>query len=63
MLLPCLPPKNLTVKIMVQRTTISSVVLYGCETWPLTLREEYRLMMFENKLLRRIFVIKREQVK
>jgi hypothetical protein len=31
------------------------VVLHGCETWSLTLREEYRLRMFENRVLRRIF--------
>jgi len=32
-----------------------SVVLYGCESWPLTLREERRLRVFENRVLRRIF--------
>ena len=32
-----------------------SFVLYGCETWSLTLREEYRLKVFENRVLRRIF--------
>ena len=31
------------------------IVLYGCETWLLTLREEYRLMVFKNRVLRRIF--------
>jgi hypothetical protein len=36
------------------------VVLYGCETWSLTLREEHRLRVFENKLLRSIFGPKRE---
>jgi len=35
------------------------VVLYGCETWSLILREEYRLRVFENRVLRRIFVPKR----
>jgi hypothetical protein len=34
---------------------ILNVVLYGCETWSLTLREEYRLRVFENRVLRRIF--------
>jgi hypothetical protein len=34
---------------------ILSFVLYGCETWFLTLREEYRLRVFENRALRRIF--------
>jgi hypothetical protein len=36
------------------RTTILHVVLYGCETWSLTLREEHRLRVFENRVLRRI---------
>jgi hypothetical protein len=35
---------------------ISSVALYGCETWSLTLREEHRLRVFENRVLRRIFL-------
>jgi hypothetical protein len=39
-----------------------SIVLYGCETWSLTLREEYRLRVFENRLLRRIFGPKRDEV-
>jgi hypothetical protein len=39
-----------------------SVVLYGCETWPLTLREEHRLRVFENRVLRRIFGPKRDGV-
>jgi hypothetical protein len=38
------------------------VVLYGCETWSLTVREEHRLRVFENKMLRRIFGPKRNQV-
>jgi hypothetical protein len=37
------------------RTIILPVVLYGCETWSLTLREEQRLTVFENRVLRRIF--------
>ena len=45
--------KNLKIKIY--RTIILPVVLYGCETWSLTLREERRLKVFENKVLRRIF--------
>jgi len=44
------------------RTTISSVVSYGCETWSLTLREERRLRVFENRVLRRIFGSKRYEV-
>jgi hypothetical protein len=38
------------------------VILYGCETWSLTLREEHRLRVFENKVLRRIFGPKRDEV-
>src|SRR5215468_8480660 len=45
--------KNLKIKIY--RTVIVPVVLYGCETWSLTLREEHRLRVFENRVLRRIF--------
>jgi hypothetical protein len=41
---------------------ILPVVLYGCETWSLTLREEHRLGVFEIKVLRRIFGPKREEV-
>ena len=45
--------KNLKIKIY--RTTILPVVLYGCETWSLTLGEEHRLRVFENRVFRRIF--------
>jgi hypothetical protein len=41
---------------------IFPVVLYGCETWSLTLREEHKLMMFENRVLRRMFGPKRDGV-
>jgi hypothetical protein len=44
------------------RTLILPVVLYGCETWYLTLREEHRLRVFENRVLRRIFGPKRDKV-
>jgi hypothetical protein len=44
------------------RTIILPVVLYGCETWSLTLREEHRLKMFENRMLRRIFGPKSDEV-
>jgi hypothetical protein len=37
------------------------MVLYGCETWSLILREEHRLRVFENKVLRRLFGPKREE--
>jgi len=46
--------KNLKIKIY--RTIILLVVLYGCETWSLTLREERKLRVFENMVLRRIFI-------
>jgi len=53
-------PKNLNIKIY--RTIILSVVLYGCETWSLTLREKRRLTVFEKRVLRRIFGPKRDEV-
>jgi hypothetical protein len=46
----------------IYKIIIMSVVLYGCETWSLTLREEHRLMVFENRVLRRIFGPKRDNV-
>jgi hypothetical protein len=46
----------------IYRTIILPVVLYGCETWSLTLREERRLRVFENKVLRRVFGPKRDEV-
>jgi hypothetical protein len=44
------------------KTIILPVVLYGCETWSLTLKEEHRLRVFENRVLRRIFGPKRDDV-
>ena len=52
--------KNLKIKIY--RTVIMPVVLYGCETWSLTLREERKLRVFENMVLRRIFGPRRDKV-
>jgi len=52
--------KNLKIKIY--RNIILPVVLYGCETWSLTLREERRLRVFENWVLRRIFGLIRDEV-
>jgi hypothetical protein len=49
-------------KIKIYRSIILLVVLYGCETWSLTLREERRLRMFENRVLRRVFGPKRDEV-
>jgi len=40
---------------------ILPVVLYGCETWSLTIREEHRLSVFEKRVLRRIFGSKRDE--
>ena len=52
--------KNL--KTEIYRTIILHVVLYGCETWSVTLREEHRLRVFENRVLRRIFGPRRDVV-
>ncbi|KAJ4447933.1 hypothetical protein ANN_09942 [Periplaneta americana] len=52
--------KNL--KVRIYKTVILPVVLYGCETWTITLREEHRLKVFENKVLRKIFGAKRNEV-
>ena len=49
-------------KIKIYRTIMLSVVLFGCETWSLTLREELRLRVSENRVLRRIFGPKRDDV-
>ena len=49
-------------KIKIYRTIILRVVLYECETWSLTLREERRLRVFENRVLRRIFGPRRDEV-
>jgi hypothetical protein len=58
-LLPVSCKKKLKIKIY--RTVIFPVVLYGCETWSLTLREEHRLRVFENRVLRKIYGPKREE--
>jgi hypothetical protein len=49
-------------KIKIYRTIILPVVLYGCETWSLTWREERRLRVFENRVFRRVFGPKRYEV-
>jgi hypothetical protein len=59
--------KNAFLSVMIRSTSIYKtiilpVVLYGCETWSLTLREEHRLRVFENRVLRRIFGPKRDEV-
>jgi hypothetical protein len=50
------------VKAKIYKTIILPVVLYGCETWPFTLREEHKLRVFENKVLKIIFGPKRDEV-
>jgi hypothetical protein len=49
-------------KVKTYKTIILPAVLYGCETWFLTLREEHRLRVFENRVLRRIFVPNQDEV-
>jgi hypothetical protein len=49
-------------KIRIYKTINLLVVLHGCETWSLTLREEHRLRVYENRVLRRIFGPKRDEV-
>ena len=49
-------------KIKIYRNIILPVVLYGCEIWSLTLREERRLRVSENRVLRRVFGPKRDEV-
>ena len=51
--------KNLKIKIY--KTIMLPVMLYGCETWSLTLREECSLRVFENRILRQIFVSKSDE--
>jgi hypothetical protein len=50
------------IKIRIYRTIILPMVLYGCETWPLTLRKKHSLKVFENRVLRRIFGPKTDKV-
>ena len=52
--------KNLKIKIY--KIIILPVVLYGCETWSLTLREKRRLKVFQNRVLRRVFGPKRDEL-
>jgi hypothetical protein len=54
--------KNLKIKIYAYRTVILPVVLYGCENWSLALREDRRPRIFENRVLRRIFGSKKDEV-
>ena len=54
--------QKINLKIKIYRTIILPVVLYGCETLSLTLKEEHRLRVFENRVLRRIFGPRRDGV-
>jgi hypothetical protein len=56
----CLLSRN--VKNKIHKTIILPAVLYGCETWSLILKEEHRLRVFDNRVLRRIFGPKRDDV-
>jgi len=53
---------SINIKIKIYRTKILPVVLYACETWSLILREERKLRVFENMVLRRIFGLRRDEV-
>jgi hypothetical protein len=57
-----LPVYSNNIKIKIYRTAILTVVLYGCESWSLTLREEHTLRVSEDRVLRRIFGPKRDEV-
>jgi len=49
-------------KMRIYRNIIFPIILYGCETWSLTLREERRLRVFENRVLKKVFGPKRDEV-
>jgi hypothetical protein len=54
--------EDVNIETKIWRIVILHVVLYGCESWPLTLREEQRLRLFENRVLREIFGPERGEV-
>jgi hypothetical protein len=54
--------KNIKIRIRVYKTIIFSLVPYGCDTWSQILREEHRLRVFENSMLKRLFGLKRDEV-
>jgi hypothetical protein len=56
------PLLSKNVKFKIYKAVILYIVLYGCETWSLTLRKEYTLRVFENRILSRIFGPKRDEV-
>jgi hypothetical protein len=55
-------PLSRNVMVKIHKTIVLPSVLYGCETWPVTLREKYRLRVFENRLLRRICGPKTDEI-
>jgi hypothetical protein len=57
----CIPLSHENLKIKINRAVILPIVVYGCDTWSLTLREERRLRVFGNRALRRIFGSKRDE--
>jgi hypothetical protein len=57
-----LSPAVKNVKVRIYKTIIVPVVLYRCETWSLTVRDEHKLRVFENRVLKRIFGLKRDRV-
>ena len=57
-----LSSRLLSKNLKIYRTVILPVVLYGCETWSLTLRVERKLRVFENRVLRKIFGPRRDEV-
>jgi len=59
---PTVPPCTPKIYIYIYRTIVLPIVLYGCETWSLKLGEDCRLRVFENRVLRRIFGPKKDEV-
>jgi hypothetical protein len=55
--------KKKNLKIEIYKTTVLPVVLYRCETWSLTSGEEHKLRVFENRVLRRMFRLKHDEVR
>ena len=53
---------SINLKIKVHNTIILPLVLYGCESWSLTLREENRPRVFENGVLRKVFGLQRKEI-
>jgi hypothetical protein len=60
--IPASETSRMVLTLLLGGTIILPVVLYGCESWSLTLRDEQRLRLLENRVLRRIFGPKRDEV-